>query len=209
MPARARPAGRFTRGGGGAEQAAPLRPPATRRAGLSTRAAFGQVLHRTAAIRASRSSPSTPRQSRVGAHQCVRDGLKPGNAGGGARAVRVSAGGAEARRQRPPGPVLRAPQARVGGDPVQPGAQRRSGPRNHRKPPGADHGLRHLVLRVVHRAEHPVAVRRTPRNGSVSRANSAASVVVPPLAPLRLLLPSGTLTLVHPRHGRGTRWARG
>ena len=51
-------------------------------------------------------------------------------------------------------------EAGVGGDPVEPGAQRGPALEAVVGAPGAQVGLLHQVLGVVHRAEHPVAVRQ-------------------------------------------------
>ena len=74
------------------------------------------------------------------------------------RRFRVLAGAGEAGRQRPPAAVLQRAQARVGGDPVQPRPQRRAALELAVGPPRPDQGLLHLVLGIMDRAEHAVAV---------------------------------------------------
>src|SRR6202000_1134510 len=49
-------------------------------------------------------------------------------------------------------------QAAVGGDPVQPGAQRGAAVVPGQTPPGVQQGLLERVLGILERAEHPVAV---------------------------------------------------
>ena len=61
-------------------------------------------------------------------------------------------------RQHPPLLALELVQARVGGDPVQPRAQRRAALEVGAPAPGAQAHLLQHVLGVVRRAEHPVAV---------------------------------------------------
>ena len=65
-----------------------------------------------------------------------------------------------AGRQRPPTALLGRGQAGVGGDAVEPDPQRRPAFEPAVRPPGPQVGLLHGVLRVVERAEHPVAVRQ-------------------------------------------------
>jgi hypothetical protein len=55
-------------------------------------------------------------------------------------------------------PALKLAQAGAGGDPVEPGAQRRAALELVVAAQRAQVGLLHQVLGVVHGAEHPVAV---------------------------------------------------
>jgi hypothetical protein len=97
-----------------------------------------------------------------GAHQRVGNGLQPRNLRPrrGQRSFGVLARGADAGRQRPPAAGLQRAQAGVGRDPVQPGPQRRPPLEFAVGPPGADHGLLHLVFGIVDRAQHAVTVRQ-------------------------------------------------
>src|SRR5579859_3324286 len=99
---------------------------------------------------------------RPGADQCVGNGLQPRNLRPrrGQRSFGVFAWGAQARRQRPAAGVLQRAQAGVGRDPVQPGPQRRPPLEFAVRPPGTNHRLLHLVLGIVNRAQHAVAVRQ-------------------------------------------------
>jgi len=108
----------------------------------------------TGAARAARAAGAATQQ-RVG------ERLQPRHVGqrGGQRLVRIRPGRAQPGGQRPPAAVLDRPQAGVGGDAVQPGPQRRAALEPVPRPPGAQQGLLQHVLGVVHRAEHPVAVR--------------------------------------------------
>ena len=65
----------------------------------------------------------------------------------------------QARGQRP-GAALDRGQARVGGDPVQPGPDRRPALERAVGAPRAQVGLLHQVFGFLGRAEHPVAVRQ-------------------------------------------------
>src|SRR5690606_27486278 len=66
--------------------------------------------------------------------------------------------GAQPGGQRPAIPVLQCAQARSGGDPVQPSAQRRAAFELVEGAPGPQVGLLDRVLGVVHRTQHAVAV---------------------------------------------------
>jgi hypothetical protein len=88
----------------------------------------------------------------------VRKGLQPGDVG--TRRQRD----ARIRRRRhvvreyPAGPSVEGVEAGVGRDPVQPGADRRATLEAMQVPPGAQERLLHQILRLVERAQHPVAV---------------------------------------------------
>ena len=75
------------------------------------------------------------------------------------RLVGPRLGRAQPGRQRSLGLAVERGQAGVGGDPVEPGAQRRAVLERVVAPPRAQVGLLHQVLGVVDRAHHPVAVR--------------------------------------------------
>ena len=68
-------------------------------------------------------------------------------------------GGAEAGRQRPARPALEVGQADVGGDLVEPGADRAAALEAGRRLPRTQERLLHQVLGLVDRPAHPVAVR--------------------------------------------------
>ncbi len=94
-------------------------------------------------------------------HVRVGDRLQP-LMGAGAAAeigVRVNRAVTQAGRQHAPGAVLQRTQARRGGDPVQPGSQRRTLLERLIATPATQVGLLDQVFGVVHRAEHAVAVR--------------------------------------------------
>ena len=129
----------------------------------------------------------------------------PAASGIGSIQVASGSGGAERRvcgRRRAaevhrPGPALRAVEhveADVGGDAVQPRAQRGAALEPVEAPPGPHHRLLHGVLGLERRAEHPVAVagelgavrlqavrqlalRRRPVHGAVRRRGFARAVV--------------------------------
>ena len=61
-------------------------------------------------------------------------------------------------RQDPLGPAVDRVERGVGGDPVEPGAQRAAALELGEPPPGADQRLLERILGVLHRAQHPVAV---------------------------------------------------
>ena len=101
-------------------------------------------------------------------------------------------GGAVVDREHELGPPLDRLQARVGGDRVEPGAQRAAALEARQPAPGAQQRLLQRVLGVLDRAEHPVAVgvaarrdaarpagRRRPRRPAgrhrAARARSCAS----------------------------------
>ena len=90
----------------------------------------------------------------------------------------------QVHRQRPPLPAGQLVEADVGGDPVQPGAQRRPALEVGQPAPGAHHRLLHRVLGVEGRPEHPVAV-----------AGQLAAVLEQP-----------RIELI--RRGRSPRWSR-
>jgi len=69
-------------------------------------------------------------------------------------------GGAEPGGERAARPALEVGEADVGGDPVEPGAHRGATLEVGGGLPGAQERLLHQVLRLVHRAAHPVAVRQ-------------------------------------------------
>ncbi len=75
------------------------------------------------------------------------------------RAVVGIGGGAIVDGQHARRPPLDELQARVGGDRVEPGAQRAAALESGQPPPGAQKGLLERILGVRHRTEHPVAVR--------------------------------------------------
>jgi hypothetical protein len=64
----------------------------------------------------------------------------------------------QVRGQDPPGAPVDRIEAGVGGDPVEPGPQRRAALEPGEVAPGAQERLLHQVLGVLDRAEHPVAV---------------------------------------------------
>jgi hypothetical protein len=92
--------------------------------------------------------------------QSVGVGLEPERlaATGGLRRPRSLVG---RRRQlgRPPPPIAQRVEAAVGGDPVQPGPQRRAALEAVEPAPGSQQRLLHEVLRVVDGTHDPVAVR--------------------------------------------------
>ena len=63
------------------------------------------------------------------------------------------------RRSRPPSRIPQQVEAAVGGDAVQPGAQRGTSGEPRQAPPGGQHRLLEHVLGVGQRAEQPVAVQ--------------------------------------------------
>jgi hypothetical protein len=91
--------------------------------------------------------------------QRVRVGLEPqcrGVAGGLGRDERQPRAAQCARRA--PSAVAQHVQAAVGGDPVEPGAQRRALLERVQRAPGREQRVLHGVLGILERAEHPVAV---------------------------------------------------
>ena len=90
----------------------------------------------------------------------VRDRLQPRNVqkGDGNGAVRVLGRRAQPGRQGPPGPGFQRAEACVRRDPVQPGTHRGPAFEVAVGSPRAQQSLLHLVLGVVHGAEHAVAV---------------------------------------------------
>jgi len=96
------------------------------------------------------------------AQPVVREGLQPRDVGvGHQRCPWIVPGGSQPARERPPGSSFQRAEAGVGGDAVQPGAQR--GPLRVvpvGRPPGPQQRLLDQVLGLVERAEHPVAVRQ-------------------------------------------------
>jgi hypothetical protein len=122
--------------------------------------------------RIARAAQAATRQERVG------NRLQPRHVGQrvAERRIRVRPGRAQPSRQRPPAAVLDRPQAGVGGDAVQPGPQRRAALEPVPRPPGAQQGLLQHVLGVVHRPEHPVAVREQFRPERVCQAGEFLAV---------------------------------
>ena len=96
----------------------------------------------------------------VGVDHAVGDRLQPRDLAGLDQLVAgLPAGRAEAGRERPALLALEVGEADVGGDPVQPGADRRPALERVVGLPCAQVGLLDHVLGLVDRAGHPVAVR--------------------------------------------------
>jgi hypothetical protein len=114
-------------------------------------------------------------------HQRVGKRLQPRHLRRGhQRRLRVATRCAQARRQRPPAAALDRGQARVGGDPVQPGPHRRTARKPVIGPPRPQVALLDQVLGLLDRAQHPVAVCSSPRNRPVRLVNSSLTVIGQP-----------------------------
>jgi hypothetical protein len=91
----------------------------------------------------------------------IGDGLHPRLFGPGEALEGVGGvGRTEVHRLGPPLAATKLVEAHVGGDAVQPRAQRRAALEGVETLPGPDHGLLHGVVGLERRAEHPVAVAR-------------------------------------------------
>ena len=110
--------------------------------------------------RQSEALPSPHDQGRVGAQHQVGERLQPGGLQVALlQVVRVAPGAPSADGHQPAAAVLQGVQADPGRDPVEPGPDRRALLEVREPPPGPQIRLLYGVLRVVQRAEHPVAVR--------------------------------------------------
>ena len=138
------------------------RKPSTSRSTSTARWRGGRccrpVTNASATASWSRSAPRVRARSRHALEQRRPDRAPARSArpGASARAARTRPAAALAR---PAAAVAQRVQAAVGGDPVQPGAQRRAPSKLLEPAPGGEQRLLQQVLGVLHRAEHAVAVQ--------------------------------------------------